>query len=410
MQSKRHSRTVTPSDIHPNPNVSVSRPTSVHSPSPKDEWKPSSVPGNTAPISTHKSSKSLGGSPTATLNVDPVSQPAAEPSTPTPAPALASDTPTPMPTTTQTSTQPAPFSEPIAGPSTPSPQTPSSGVAPLPRKTSSFRHIPRRPPSVASRSPLPSSPLRTFSKNEKSSSIIGTPGSRIVPLAEVSEPERGQAVNFPTPVSSPGPYVPHQRPLTFSTSQTPAQPSSQLAISKNLPPSPAITASASLSPTPSIIPIPSSSPQPLGSQDSSKLKPTPYRPGFQPKGVYRPHTDAFLVLRSKARDKGRVERTKLERRLEKIVALHFSENTASNGTPSVAARERKRTSSLFSIESLSGLRDLDPSELWKGVLTSQVVGSAKADIRGKFIPSTPSSTKEFIVYSSGGTAHNTLAT
>lgn len=83
-----------------------------------------------------------------------------------------------------------------------------------------------------------------------------------------------------------------------------------------------------------------------------------------------------------------MERTKLERRLEKIVTLHFSGNgngnVASNGASSMAVRgERKRTSSMFSVESLSGLRDLDPGELWRGVLTSQVVGGAKADIRGK---------------------------
>ena len=437
MKSKRHSRTVTPSNIHPTHNVSppsISRPTSVYSPTPisipekeiKHEWKPSSVPSNTAPKSndglerpklTHKGSRSLGGSPTPspvpTPKVEPESpsvvaeEPPTGPSTPsesTSTPPQASGTPAPIPiafpsTSTMTHTNDqlaAPFSEPIAGPSTPisSSQSPTSNVTPLPRKTSSFRHVPRRTP-VTNRSPLPSSPLRTagtFSRNERPSSIIGIPGRRIVSLAEVPEPEREHSLSptlSPAPVSvQPTPYTPHQRPLSLlaSTSQTPAQPPSlQPVISKDLPPSPSITASASFDPTPLTTPILPSSSQPLGSRNSLKPTPAPYRPGFQPKGVYRPHTDVFLVLRSKARDEGRVERTKLERRLEKIVTLHFSGNTASNGASSVTGRgERKRTSSLFSVESLSGLRDLDPSELWKGVLTSQVVvGGAKADIRGK---------------------------
>ncbi|KAF8129002.1 hypothetical protein EV363DRAFT_389387 [Boletus edulis] len=48
----------------------------------------------------------------------------------------------------------------------------------------------------------------------------------------------------------------------------------------------------------------------------------PYRPGFQPRGVYWPRTDEFAQAR-KAKHAIRIERTKLERRLEKLIQLHF---------------------------------------------------------------------------------------
>ena len=47
----------------------------------------------------------------------------------------------------------------------------------------------------------------------------------------------------------------------------------------------------------------------------------PYRAGFQPKGVYRSHTDQFLESRARKRESGRVEQRRLERRLDKVCSI-----------------------------------------------------------------------------------------
>jgi rabenosyn-5 len=138
-------------------------------------------------------------------------------------------------------------------------------------------------------------------------------------------------------------------------------------------------------------------PPPLTVSTSTPSQPTrptaPYRPGFQPKGVYRPLTEEFISARRNHRDVGRVERTKLERRFEKLIALHFSEARdidpnndkveKEKGNVRSGAADRRRTSSFFDLD-LSDLRNMDAGELWKGVLQSQVVQGGKADIRGAF--------------------------
>ena len=57
-------------------------------------------------------------------------------------------------------------------------------------------------------------------------------------------------------------------------------------------------------------PVPTPPPRASGS--------APYRAGFQPKGMYRSHTDEFLESRARNRESGRVEQRRLERRLDKV--------------------------------------------------------------------------------------------
>ncbi|KAF8078070.1 FYVE zinc finger-domain-containing protein [Lyophyllum atratum] len=130
----------------------------------------------------------------------------------------------------------------------------------------------------------------------------------------------------------------------------------------------------------------------------------PYRPGFQPKGLYRPLTDDFIAIRRLKRDgegeggKGpgmkRVERTKLLRRLEKLIHLHFPPSTANNvanveSIGRVKKRPRtgggsevdiptvnRRASSFFDFD-IRNISISDAGGLWRGV----VGGGEVHDIR-----------------------------
>lgn len=102
----------------------------------------------------------------------------------------------------------------------------------------------------------------------------------------------------------------------------------------------------------------------------------PYRPGFQPKGVYRPLTDEFLEVRRSRRDVGRVEQTRSERRLEKLINLHFGEDTDKITTS--RPKQAKKMPSIWELD----IRSMEPSDLWRGVIQSQVAAGGKADIRG----------------------------
>lgn len=138
-------------------------------------------------------------------------------------------------------------------------------------------------------------------------------------------------------------------------------------------------------------PIPSGSP----STPTASSR-TVYRPGFQPKGVYRPLTDDFLSMRRQKREMGRVERTRLERRLEKLVELHFPRDDEGEKTTDVSAegkgkgKERpqapaRRASSFFEID-FSELRAKSASDIWRGVLESRAsaANGGKGDVRGMF--------------------------
>jgi hypothetical protein len=95
--------------------------------------------------------------------------------------------------------------------------------------------------------------------------------------------------------------------------------------------------------------------------------------------VYRPRTDEFLAHRTAhaiSAGYASAERTKLERRLEKLVALHFPvEDKATTGVgrrPGAGlANANRRTSSFF---------DLDIKSLLGG-------GGGKEDVRSAFSPS-----------------------
>ncbi|KAK2467011.1 hypothetical protein APHAL10511_001269 [Amanita phalloides] len=105
----------------------------------------------------------------------------------------------------------------------------------------------------------------------------------------------------------------------------------------------------------------------------------PYRPGFQPKGLYHSRTDTFLSIRCRHRDgegpatTKRVERTKLERRLEKLISLHFY-NIPSLDLPAKQDGQTWRLSSSFDLESL---RSMDAASLWRNVVS----GKAKDILR-----------------------------
>ena len=95
--------------------------------------------------------------------------------------------------------------------------------------------------------------------------------------------------------------------------------------------------------------------------------------------MYRPLTDEFTEARKSKRNTGKIEQTRLERRLEKLIALHFSgpsEKSKTRQPPPV----RQRRSSLFDLD-FSELRGKSASDLWNDVIKSQAQ-NGKNDIRG----------------------------
>lgn len=138
--------------------------------------------------------------------------------------------------------------------------------------------------------------------------------------------------------------------------------------------------------------------QPTSSSTMPRHHPTaPYRPGFQPKGVYRPLTDDFISLRilkhggeGDAKGRKKVERTKLERRLEKLIVLHFSSPSDEDKSKDpISARKRpppgnRRASSFFDFDSLKNISINNSSGLWRGVVSGGLNDGGKQDIRGLF--------------------------
>ena len=96
--------------------------------------------------------------------------------------------------------------------------------------------------------------------------------------------------------------------------------------------------------------------------------------------MYRPRTDEFAEARRSKRSAGKIEQTRLERRLEKLINLHFSEPSEKPKTPQPPP-VRQRKSSLFDLD-FSELRAKSASELWKDVITSKAQ-NGKNDIRGE---------------------------
>ncbi|KAI0281480.1 FYVE zinc finger-domain-containing protein [Russula aff. rugulosa BPL654] len=136
------------------------------------------------------------------------------------------------------------------------------------------------------------------------------------------------------------------------------------------------SSSSSQSPTPAAPASPVTSPSPPSTRTSTPVRSTaPYRPGFQPKGVYRPLTDEFLEARRSRRDNGRVEQTRLERRLEKLINLHFGEDADKRAT--ARPKQAKRLSSIWELD----IRSMASGDLWRGVVQNQGTAGGKADIR-----------------------------
>ena len=269
---------------------------------------------------------------------------------------------------------------PVDGP-TPSSSTNSSPTLTRTRKTSTFRHVPAR---VAQASIVPS-PL---GKDSRTTSL---PSRSLDPNKPHRPHSRLSTVTFPSDPSQ----APASQDVSVGMARTTSQSQSDaIQLDRRTPseatngPSPTVpvpfpvqrTPSSSQPPTPaasaaSVSPV--TSPSPPSTRTSTPVRSTaPYRPGFQPKGVYRPLTDEFLEARRSRRDIGRVEQTRLERRLEKLINLHFGEDADKRAT--ARPKQAKRMSSIWELD----LRSMAPGDLWRGVVQNQGTAGGKADIRG----------------------------
>lgn len=292
----------------------------------------------------------------------------------------------------------------VAAPNLP---TASSSAGPSrPKKASTYRRVPLRNP----RPSLPSSPLRpshqlpSHSPNVSVSSVTDRTSS---PQDLANNPEQqptdAQSRSISTSVADrPLPSIP-------SLGQSDSVTYHRAAASVD-------TMSPAASHTPMLAPTPSASNPTLRSKStppSSKPPPqrtqAPYRPGFQPRGLYRPLTDDFIALRCSKRDgegvsgigsgMKKVERAKLLRRLEKLIDIHFpiptsivrdgsahGESISMGRRPGVGGglgddvagnHHRRRTSSFFDFD-IRNMSISDAGGLWRGV----VGGSELHDIRG----------------------------
>ncbi|KAG8895580.1 carboxypeptidase Y-deficient [Tulasnella sp. 403] len=308
----------------------------------------------------------------------------------------------------------------------PIPSSPSgsqSQLRPFPRSGgSTFRHIPHRSSKPSTSSPLrPSAATRTFSVT---SQPPATGKSRPPPppltasqsLHQLSRPPVITGFSRPTSQSSissssstpllstpssPSPAT--SSGITSSTAQISSslQPPSRSPTVSDIPtpktstpPSPAIVSTASVpyevrqsasldriaSPSPSSATLPATRGANVISKTSTstetpgqKLSLTPYRPGFQPKGVYSSRTDDFLSLRDQRLSSRRTEEKRLLRRLEKLVNLHFAPHHAST-----MPQPSRRSSSFLDFSDIKGKGATD---LWKGMVESVESSSAKHDRR-----------------------------
>ncbi|KAJ7118724.1 FYVE zinc finger-domain-containing protein [Mycena epipterygia] len=256
-----------------------------------------------------------------------------------------------------------------------------------PRKTSTFRRVPRN-----ARTPLPSSPLagghsRTISSSSMTSSPLRPPPEHHPSYAQqrptsmlIDPRHRMQSLSSSPSTSERPPSFPeetggqnrrHSTPLnavavaaslvfvappprTSSLAAQPATPPPTAPMSRA--PSSIPSRQTTPAPTPASVPP---SPSTLNPPTPPRQTSAPYRPGFQPKGVYRPRTDEFIAHRKAhavSAGYASAERTKLERRLEKLVALHFPEEgkttTGVGRRPGLApsANTNRRASSFFELD------------------------------------------------------------
>ncbi|PSR94051.1 hypothetical protein PHLCEN_2v4479 [Hermanssonia centrifuga] len=424
--SDQERRTVSMTDVIPHHETKRTAPPLIVSPVQSIEYKATIKSISPAPHSPHSEGHTSGSSTT-------LSSPA--PSSPA-LPALPIS-----PTVTVNS--PSPIEQPLPLPASTSKHidVPGTSSQPVPRpvrKSSTFRHIPLR--TTSTRAPHPSSPLRlpsTLAHTRTASGLsvisrrldapstprtearglktpevhavnLSDPPSRVsslmstplvgpaalnpadrdlpaIPALELTE--MGELVQ-PRPTST---YIPSQsnRPASEPHYEPRAAPSRSTSLSAG--PSSSTSPQpqrASTTPTTPAIPSPVVSPSPSSSANRTATRTSaPYRPGFQPRGVYRPRTDEFTEARRAKRDNGRVEQTRLERRMEKLINLHFphpdsqSKETGYDGAPNGRpSAQNRRASSFFDLESIRGK---SASDLWKGVVQGQA--SSKNDIRCKLV-------------------------
>ena len=269
---------------------------------------------------------------------------------------------------------------------------PSNQRAPALRKASKFRHV---NPVLKSQTPYLSSPLVPASHRTLShtSSILLQP-SRILP-ADSHQSESELPVQSTTALTSPSLS---ERALP---SLPPCVPGSNTTQKPIIPPllssTPVIQTLSSSSVKGDALPLlPGDKPASPRSSAANRLS-IPYRPGFQPKGVLRYLTDDFLTLRTLKRDSvdntqglTRVERDKLERRLEKLISLHFpskplnTTSTLKRRQGSGMAKEMRRTSSIFDLDAYTNINLRDAGDFWKSVLVGSFGDNSKPDKRGAY--------------------------
>lgn len=312
---------------------------------------------------------------------------------------------------------PPPATLPVSGASS-STSTSASSVSPPPgpspklasgtRRVSTFRHVPLR--GANGRTPLPSSPLRPSGNHARTSSNLTTSSRQLDPTTgRYTENSSRTSSTRSTPLLAPNermsmPIIPSldlstQSPASISSSPVPVSAIPTPQVPSPVPPTPppkstpASTTRATpepQNPPPSATAISAQSSQSSQASRKTVRGRAPYSTNFQPPGFYRHRTDEFLEARKQTRDSGRIERTRLERRLEKLINLHFPNPSTVNRRNSLqiptgqtsnnrTGTLNRRASSIFDI-SFADLKSKSASDLWKGVVQSP--SGSKVDTRG----------------------------
>ncbi|KAG8966030.1 carboxypeptidase Y-deficient [Tulasnella sp. 419] len=276
---------------------------------------------------------------------------------------------------------------PLRQPANPSPLRSSSSMS------GTFRRLPMSTPisphsDAFGASSLPSPSLRTLSTSPSGSTLrparvlspisqpSGMPEGRRLSMtagtpSQPSTPTTAQPVMEPTPQMKPSPLA--TPPVVASP--PPPPPSS---LSNPTPPPVVFTPTSQITSTAPSRPSSSGASGPSASTSTITIKsgPAPYRPGFQPKGVYNLRTDEFIALRSQKVEGRQASEKRLLRRLEKLIELHFTPEAAkaplrspSPSTPTTPSTPR-RNSSIFDF-SVSDLKSTSASDLFKTVLENK---------------------------------------
>ena len=158
---------------------------------------------------------------------------------------------------------------------------------------------------LASPAPLPAAPLAT------------------TPLSHTEEAPAAPLPPSKGPTPSPTPSTPHKAlPVVPQTQMTP--PERPVSLPRHAGHTPTHSNTLPVHLPSSSAPI-SRSTTPVSTPPQRASGSTPYRAGFQPKGVYRLHTDEFLESRARKREIGKVEQRRLERRLDKVCSIAILE-------------------------------------------------------------------------------------